>query len=96
LSPANSSNSLPKPQLPDLLAGEVLGSVDAGVGPRHLERAGPLEDLADVRDASPCSREASAFGTQAMAKSAAPVASWVWGTMSTPPSTISTSRPSSS
>ena len=41
---------------------------------------------------APCSREASALGTQAMAKSTAPVASWVCGTMSTPPSTMVTSR----
>ena len=39
---------------------------------------------------------ASALGTQAIAKSTAPSASTFCGTMSTPPSTISTSRHSSS
>ncbi len=41
---------------------------------------------------APASRLASAFGTHASAKSTAPSASCCWGTMSTPPSTIVTSR----
>ena len=45
---------------------------------------------------APASRSASAFGTHEIAKSAAPVATCFCGGMSTPPSTISTLRPSSS
>ena len=41
---------------------------------------------------APASRVASAFGTQAMAKSTSPSASGCCGTMSTPVSMISTSR----
>ena len=45
---------------------------------------------------APASRLASAFGTHASAKSTAPSASCCCGTMSTPPSMISTSRHQSS
>ena len=91
--PANSSNSLPKPQLPTFLPFRSAGSV----------MSASLNDTWRVPErwkiwamsvmAAPCSRDWSALGTQAMAKSALPWASTVWGGMSTPPSRSSTSRP---
>ena len=91
--PANSSNSLPKPQLPTFLPFRSAGSVMSSA----------LLDTCSVPERwkiwamsvmpAPCSRDWSALGTQAMAKSALPWARTVWGVMSTPPSRISTSRP---
>ena len=48
--PANSSYSLPKPQLPTFLPRRSAGAADRLVLEGHLQRAGPLEDLADVGD----------------------------------------------
>ena len=50
LSAAKISNSLPKPQLPIVLALEVGRRRDALVGEGHLQRARALEDLGDVDD----------------------------------------------
>ena len=46
--PAVTSNSLPKPHVADLLAGELARVGDAGVLPGHRQRARALEDLGDV------------------------------------------------
>ena len=50
LSAANTSYSLPKPQLPMFLPAKSAGSVIAGVGERHLQGARALEGLGDVHD----------------------------------------------
>ena len=95
-SAASNSNSLPKPQLPTRLPSR--SATDSMPSSAQLTCSVPerWKTWPMLVISAPCSRVASALGTQAMAKSALPSATLVWGTMSTPPSTISTSSPTSS
>ena len=89
---ANTSYSLPKPQLPMVLPAKSLGEV-MPLSAKDTCRV-PLrwKTWAMSTMLAPASRLASAFGTQEMAKSAPPLASTSCGTMSTAPSRIVTSR----
>ena len=93
--PANSSNSLPKPQLPTFLPLSAAGSATVSGFFDTWRVPERWKICAMSVMPAPCSRDCRAFGTQAMAKSALPWARTVCGTMSTPPSRICTSRPSS-
>ncbi len=96
VSAAKSSNSLPKPHEPTFLpARSSTESMPASANDtcRVPER---WKICATSVIIAPCSRLASAFGTHAIAKSAAPSASTVCGTMSAPPSVMVTSRPAAS
>jgi hypothetical protein len=92
--PANSSYSLPKPQSPTTLplrsAGEVM--------PLSLNEICRVPDFWNTWPTSvmfaPCSRDCSALGTHAIAKSAEPPSSTVvCGTVSVPAGTIVTFSP---
>ena len=63
---------------------------DAGVDPAVVNGLS-THGIGESTMFAPASRLASALGTQASAKSTSPFASWVCGTMSTPPSRISSS-----
>ena len=91
-SAAKISYSLPKPQLPMFLPAKSAGVViplSAKLTCRVPER---WKIWAMFTMSAPASRLASALGTHARAKSTSPFASWVCGTISTPPSTMVTSR----
>ena len=65
--PAKSSNSLPKPQLPTFLPLRSAAVVMFLSLKETWQRAGALEDLADVGDAGALLARRSAFGTHAIA-----------------------------
>ena len=91
-SAAKISYSLPKPQLPMFLPAKSAGVViplSAKLTCRVPER---WKIWAMLTMSAPASRLASALGTHARAKSTSPLASCVCGTISTPPSTMVTSR----
>ena len=93
---AKISYSLPKPQLPIFLPWKSAG--DSMPESAHATCKVPerWNTWAMSTMPAPCSRDASALGTQARAKSAPPCARTVCGTMSTAPSRMVTSMQLSS
>ena len=91
-SAAKISYSLPNPQFPTVLPEKSAGVVIPASANETCNVPERWNTCAMSTMFAPASRVASALGTQASAKSTAPSASCCCGTMSTPPSTIVTSR----
>ena len=89
---AKISYSLPNPQFPTVLPAKSAGVVMPASANETCNVPDRWNTCAMSTMFAPASRVASALGTQASAKSTAPSASCCCGTMSTPPSTIVTSR----